>query len=117
MKYSRTVEALKRRGFDAVEVSTGEEAAAIVMKEAEAASSVGWGGSESVKAIGVRERLCARYAMEREQGSVQSAYGQLRVKRSRGYGVTREKPEYEDLARLARENGVSLRQVRESMQD
>ncbi len=59
MKYSRTVEALKRRGFDAVEVSTGEEAAAIVMKEAEAASSVGWGGSESVKAIGVRERLAA----------------------------------------------------------
>ena len=72
---------------------------------------------QNTSTIGVRERLCARYAMEREQGSVQSAYGQLRVKRSRGYGVTREKPEYEDLARLARENGVSLRQVRESMQD
>ena len=59
MKHLRTVEALMRRGYEAVEVSTKDEAAAIVMKEAEGASSVGWGGSESVKALGVREALAA----------------------------------------------------------
>ena len=59
MKYEKTVEALRRRGFEAVEVSTKEEAAAIVMKEAGPAASVGWGGSESVKALGVREALAA----------------------------------------------------------
>ena len=59
MKYKKTVEALRRRGFEAMEVATKEEAAAVVMKEAESAASVGWGGSESVKALGVREALAA----------------------------------------------------------
>jgi len=57
--FEKTVEALKRRGYEAVAVATKEEAAAIVMKEAEGAASVGWGGSESVKALGVREALAA----------------------------------------------------------
>ena len=65
--------------------------------------------------LGVRERSCGRYAMEREVRTAQSAYGAVRVKHSRGFGVTREKPEYEDLARLARENGVSLRDVKNSI--
>lgn len=53
----QAVNGLKKRGFDAVYVNTKEEAAALVMKEAESARSVGWGGSESVKELGVRERL------------------------------------------------------------
>jgi hypothetical protein len=55
----KAVEGLKRRGYEAVYVKTAAEAAEIVMKEAEGAASVGWGGSESVKALGVRERLAA----------------------------------------------------------
>ena len=55
----RAVEGLRRRGFEAVFARTAAEAAELVMKEAESARSVGWGGSESVKAIGVRERLAA----------------------------------------------------------
>lgn len=50
-------EGLKKRGFEAVFVKTKAEAAEIIMKEAEVASSVGWGGSESVKELGVRELL------------------------------------------------------------
>ena len=65
--------------------------------------------------LGVRENVCGRYAMERDFSTAQSAYGEVRVKRSRGFGVTREKPEYEDLARLAREHGVSLRDVKDSI--
>lgn len=57
--YGNTVEALKRRGYDAIAVSTKEEAAALVLREAADAHSVGWGGSESVKALGVREALIA----------------------------------------------------------
>jgi len=55
----KAVEGLRKRGFEAVYVRTPEEAAAIVMKEAEGAASVGWGGSESIKALGVREKLAA----------------------------------------------------------
>ncbi len=57
--YTKTVAALTRRGYEATAVATKDEAAALVMKEAEAAQSVGWGGSESVKALGVREALAA----------------------------------------------------------
>ena len=53
------VEGLKKRGYEAEFVKTGAEAAAIVMREAEGAQSVGWGGSETVKALGLREKLTA----------------------------------------------------------
>jgi uncharacterized protein (DUF111 family) len=41
-----------------------------------------------------------------------TAFGPVRVKRAEGYGVSRCKPEYEDLARIARETGLSLDEVR-----
>ena len=53
------VEGLKKRGYEAEFVKTGAEAAEIVMREAESAQSVGWGGSETVKALGLREKLAA----------------------------------------------------------
>ena len=52
--FDKTVEALKRRGYEAVAVATRDEARAIVLKEAESAASVGWGGSETIKEIGAR---------------------------------------------------------------
>ena len=55
----KAVEGLKKRGFEAVFVKTGAEAAEIVVNEAETAQSVGWGGSETVKALGLREKLVA----------------------------------------------------------
>jgi L-lactate utilization protein LutB len=51
------VEGLRRRGFEAEFVRTGAEAAELVAKEAESARSVGWGGSETLKQIGVRDAL------------------------------------------------------------
>ena len=65
----------------------------------------------------MRETRCRRHTLERDVETVNSAYGEVRVKCARGFGVERSKPEYEDLARLARENGVSLRQVRDSIED
>ena len=55
----RTIEGLKRRGFEAVGVATKAEALKLVMAETERAASVGWGGSESVKEIGARDALVA----------------------------------------------------------
>ena len=55
--FEKTVEALKRRGYEAVAVATAEEAKAIILKEAENAATVGWGGSETIKEIGVRSVL------------------------------------------------------------
>ena len=44
--------------------------------------------------------------------TVDTPYGAVRIKRASGMGVERSKPEYEDLAALARENGVPLDAVR-----
>ncbi len=57
--FSKTLASLARRGYEATAVATKEEAAALVLKEAEQAQSVGWGGSESVKALNVRDALAA----------------------------------------------------------
>ena len=63
--------------------------------------------------IGVRETRHDRYILRREEEIRQTPFGPVRVKRAEGYGVRREKPEYEDLRRIALEQGVSLRQARE----
>lgn len=55
----KAVEGLRKRGFEAEFVKTGAEAAEKVMTEAASAASVGWGGSETVKELGLREKLAA----------------------------------------------------------
>lgn len=65
--------------------------------------------------IGVREHRCSRYTLKRSFETVQTPYGNVQKKLSSGYGVTREKYEYEDLARIAREQGLSLAEVRKSI--
>ena len=66
--------------------------------------------------LGVREYDCARYTLHRSVRTEESACGPVRVKSAEGWGVKREKPEYEDLARIARERGISLREAAEEMQ-
>ena len=63
--------------------------------------------------LGVREYSCARYTLHRSLRSVETAFGPVRVKTAEGWGVKREKGEYEDLARIAREQGISLREAAE----
>ena len=65
--------------------------------------------------IGVREHRCSRYTLKRSFETVQTPYGDVQKKLSSGYGVTREKYEYEDLARIAREQGLSLAEVRKNI--
>ena len=58
--------------------------------------------------LGVRENLCNRYTLRREIESLDTAEGKIRRKAASGWGTSRYKYEYEDLARIAREKGVSL---------
>lgn len=61
--------------------------------------------------IGIRENVYKRYTLQRSVETVHTRYGDIRKKISTGYGITREKYEYEDLARAARENDISVTQV------
>ena len=63
--------------------------------------------------LGIRESRCKRYTLERKLETVNTPYGRIRKKCSFGYGVRREKYEYEDLAKAAKENGVSLSELSE----
>lgn len=62
--------------------------------------------------LGVRENISRRYTLERSVAAVETPVGPVRQKLSRGYEVTRVKYEFEDLARIAREKGLSLEDVK-----
>ena len=63
--------------------------------------------------IGIRETSQRRYVLDREIRPLKTELGEVRQKISRGYGITRSKYEYDDLARIAREKDMSLEEVRE----
>ncbi|MBR5057124.1 MAG: nickel pincer cofactor biosynthesis protein LarC [Clostridiales bacterium] len=63
--------------------------------------------------IGVRETQMQRYTLDRRIYEVDTSFGKVRVKISSGYGTTRKKVEYEDLARLAKEKGIPLSEAEE----
>ena len=55
--------------------------------------------------IGIRETLCNRYILKRTETADENG---VRIKTSTGYGVTRKKSEFDDLARLADKNNDSI---------
>ena len=66
--------------------------------------------------IGIRETETKRYVLSRTVETRQTAYGEIRIKRSEGYGAVKEKIEYEDLARIAKEYGLSLAEAKEKVE-
>jgi uncharacterized protein (DUF111 family) len=57
-----------------------------------------------------------RYILERTIETVETAYGPVRVKTACGFGVQRRKAEYDDVAALAEQNGLSLDDIRKGLQ-
>lgn len=62
--------------------------------------------------LGIRENVCRRHALSRSMYKLENELGTVRVKRSEGYGVVREKMEFEDLAEISRNTGMSIEEVR-----
>jgi Icc-related predicted phosphoesterase len=58
---------------------------------------------------------CERYVLERRIDTVDTPYGKIRRKVSTGYGVQRVKLEHDDLARIAKEQNLSLSVVLEKV--
>ncbi len=67
--------------------------------------------------LGVREHIFRRYILERNTDTLHTKYGEVRRKTSVGYGVKREKYEYDDIVRIAEENGMSLSEARRAVSD
>lgn len=65
--------------------------------------------------LGVRESTERRYTLSRSEEIRQTPYGEVCIKHAEGYGVTRKKAEFEDLAAIARETGKSLQEVKKEI--
>jgi len=61
--------------------------------------------------LGVRENISKRYSLDRKITTIKTEFGDVRVKVSEGYGVKRQKLEYEDIAAIARERNLSISDV------
>ena len=65
--------------------------------------------------LGIRETPHRRFCLSRRTEQVQTPYGSVTCKVSQGRDVLRRKPEYEDLARLAREQNCPISQIRNAV--
>ncbi|MBR6825385.1 MAG: LarC family nickel insertion protein, partial [Oscillospiraceae bacterium] len=62
--------------------------------------------------LGIRENPMHRYTLEREIRTVETEFGPVRCKISTGYGTEKQKYEADDLARIVRETGLPLSEIR-----
>ena len=60
---------------------------------------------------GLRVRRCGKYFLTPSIRTVDTAWGPVRVKCAEGFGVRHQKPEYEDVARIAREQNLPCQDV------
>ncbi len=67
--------------------------------------------------IGVRETPTHRYILDRRTETAETPFGEVHRKISSGYGVVRAKYEYEDLAKIAREQTLSIEEVKKLLED
>lgn len=62
--------------------------------------------------IGIREVLMERMILKRHEDIVHTKIGDVKVKISEGFSVKRIKAEFEDLKKTAKNNGLSIKEVR-----
>ncbi len=66
--------------------------------------------------LGIRRQDMSRYALNRGIETLKTSYGPVRVKNASGMGVQRRKAEYDDLAALAEQYGLSLNELRKEIE-
>ena len=66
---------------------------------------------ETNTTTGLGETLNGRYISGRESRLISTPYGDVRSKKSSGYGVEKYKYEYDDISDIAHRMGMSLSEV------
>ncbi len=61
--------------------------------------------------LGIREYLSRRYTLVRSIEEKDTPFGRIRLKTSEGFGVKRQKWEYDDISRIADEKGLSVEEI------
>ena len=65
--------------------------------------------------LGIRENSFERYTLTRKEDTLDTSYGKIGVKVSEGYGVRRQKYEYDDISRIAKERDMSAYDIRTAL--
>ncbi len=65
--------------------------------------------------IGIRYREYDRFTLSRKITTKETKFGPVRFKLSEGYGVVREKAEFEDLKRISLETGLSIDEIKKEI--
>lgn len=60
---------------------------------------------------GIRIQPCYRRALDAQYRKISTVYGEITIKISTGYGISKFKPEYEDVAAAARQCKVPFQTV------
>ena len=66
--------------------------------------------------LGIREYVPQRYALHQQKENFSTSFGSVGIKVSEGYGTKKTKLEYEDLARIAKEQDLSIAEVRKQIE-
>ena len=66
---------------------------------------------KNTSTLGIRRFDAERYVLKRRFDTAETGYGEVRIKVSEGFGSSKYKPEYDDAAKIARKNGLSLHEV------
>ena len=66
---------------------------------------------------GVRKAIQERYTLDSETTTVQTEFGEIRMKVSSGYGLQKAKPEYDDVAKAASRHKISFQEVWKAAMD
>jgi len=69
---------------------------------------------EHTTTLGVRITACQRDVLARSVETVSTEYGDIRVKHAQGFGIIKHKPEYEDVLKAAKQNGLPFMTVYEA---
>lgn len=67
---------------------------------------------KNTSTIGVRIDKKDRYEMMSEIEQIDTEFGKVRIKRSKGFGIEKEKLEFEDLEKISKEKGIPVIELR-----
>lgn len=66
--------------------------------------------------LGIRETAHRRYILSRSASEQETPWGAVTVKRAEGWGIRREKPEFDRLREIAKKENLSMAEVRGKIQ-
>jgi uncharacterized protein (TIGR00299 family) protein len=70
---------------------------------------------EYTSTFGVRKTICERYILNRKTSVQKTTYGNIRIKTGEGFGIKKSKPEFEDIAKVARMKNKTFDEIKKNI--